>query len=45
MKNFIKDLEKRGGRVLDKIVTYDGKTLLYYREENDLVTQTRTKRF
>ena len=45
MKQFIKDLKKRGGHVLRKVQTYDNKLLLYYREFGSYPTDVKTKVF
>jgi len=42
MKKFLKDLKKSGGHVLDIICTYNGKTMIYYREYDSLVTDVKT---
>ena len=42
MKEFLKDLKKSGGHVLDIVRTSDGKTMIYYREYGSLVTDVKT---
>lgn len=45
MKEFIKNLKKEGGHVLDKIMTHDGKVMVYYREYGSYPTDVKTKVF
>lgn len=45
MKEFIKNLKKEGGHILDRITTYDGKVMLYYREYGSDPTDVKTKVF
>lgn len=45
MKEFIKNLKKEGGHILDKIMTRDGKTMIYYREHGSYPTDVKTKVF
>jgi len=41
-KKFCKDLKRRGGHVLRKIVNYKGRPMIYYREPNTYTTDIYT---
>lgn len=45
MNEFIKNIKKEGGHILDKIKTYKGDTMIYYREYGSYPTDIKTKVF
>ena len=41
----VENLKKEGGHILDRITTYDGKVMIYYREYGSYPTDVKTKVF